>query len=384
MKLVDLSCPHCGAKLQVNGELKEATCNYCGQKFLVDDEVHHIQYENVEQAGYDFEKGRQRAKAEQQAAMNAQTVDTQPTVDTVTPQKKGGMGTCWKVLLWIFFFPIMLSIWIWKTDKIKDKRIKIGLIVAFWVIGIAINATNEKNKTTGTTTATTEATTEASTEATTESSDESATETTSLDEWPTVKALGLDDDTMISIYKEIETGYAGSPSYSIEGELTEEDLAADDAYAEQVLQEVGEKYSITADDADDVHGYVLMNYDELLAKKGADIANLTLDHSELLEVNTFAGNIIIKAKVSKNLLNDKMIRNSCYFEVYEAIQDYKLQYYNNLSYWAVADMTNGTEQKVISFEVSQEVMEMVANETIYENQLVDYLTDLWISPVLQD
>lgn len=385
MKLVDMKCPNCGAKLQVNSELKKATCNYCGQDFAIDDEVQHLQYDNVEQAGYEFEKGRQRAKAEQQAAMNAQSVDAQATTDTTTPQKKGGVGTCWKILLWLFFFPIMLSIWIWKTDKIKDKRIKIGLIVAFWVIGIVFNAINEKNenKTKGTTTNSTEVTTEASTEATTESADESATEASSEDEWPEVTALGLDDDTMITIYDEIDAGYANSPSYSIKGELTEEDLAADDAYAEQVLTDVGEKYGISADDASNVYSYVMWDYDKIAAKKGADITNIDLRCNDLLDVTTHAGNIIIKAKINPNITNE-LTRDGCYYDAYEVIQNYGLQYYKNLSYWAVADMTDGSEQKVISFEVTQDVLQKVADGTILEGNMGDYVTDLWIAPALQD
>lgn len=217
-----------------------------------------------------------------------------------------------------------------------------------------------------------------------ETATEAATDASTEDEWPSITALGLDDDTMITIYNEIEEAYANSPSYSNEGEMTEEDVAAEDTYADQVLQEIGEKYGITADDANNVYGYVLMNYDELIANKGTDIADLKLKTSDLLEVNSFGGNIIIKAKVSQNLLNNKMIRDSCYFEVYEAIQDYNLQNYNTLSYWAVADMTDGSEMKVISFDVTQDVMQKVADGTILENKMVDYVSDLWIAPVLQD
>ncbi len=65
MQLVDLSCPHCGAALKVDAENKNASCEHCGAKLFVDDEKQHLEVDNAEQAGYDFEKGRQRAQAEQ-------------------------------------------------------------------------------------------------------------------------------------------------------------------------------------------------------------------------------------------------------------------------------------------------------------------------------
>ncbi len=50
----------------MNIDLSERTayCGYCGTKLFVDDEVRHICYDNAEDAGYHFEKGRQRAQQE--------------------------------------------------------------------------------------------------------------------------------------------------------------------------------------------------------------------------------------------------------------------------------------------------------------------------------
>lgn len=62
MKLVELKCNQCGAKLEVNSELKQITCQYCGNLILMDDEIQHIQYDNMGQSGYDFEMGRLKAQ----------------------------------------------------------------------------------------------------------------------------------------------------------------------------------------------------------------------------------------------------------------------------------------------------------------------------------
>lgn len=61
MKLVDMKCPRCGANIKVDSDLNEATCEFCRSSFLLDDEVQHIQFDNMEQSGYDMEVGRKQA-----------------------------------------------------------------------------------------------------------------------------------------------------------------------------------------------------------------------------------------------------------------------------------------------------------------------------------
>ena len=67
MKLVDVSCPHCGANMKDTDNARTVHCDYCNHDFLIDDEVIQInhRFENAEQAGYEFEKGRQRYKDEE-------------------------------------------------------------------------------------------------------------------------------------------------------------------------------------------------------------------------------------------------------------------------------------------------------------------------------
>ncbi len=64
MKFVSIKCPHCGAKLTTTQNSKMVTCEYCNQDFMIDNEVKAVQFMNAEQAGYEFELGRQRAKEE--------------------------------------------------------------------------------------------------------------------------------------------------------------------------------------------------------------------------------------------------------------------------------------------------------------------------------
>ena len=64
MKLVKLICPNCGAKLETDGSLKKAFCQYCGTALLVDHEKRNMEWDNAEEAGYQFERGRMKAQQE--------------------------------------------------------------------------------------------------------------------------------------------------------------------------------------------------------------------------------------------------------------------------------------------------------------------------------
>ena len=72
LKLINLSCPNCGSQLQIDADNKQAKCDFCGNLLLIDDGIQHIQYDNAENAGYEFEKGRQRAQAEQRQRVQAE------------------------------------------------------------------------------------------------------------------------------------------------------------------------------------------------------------------------------------------------------------------------------------------------------------------------
>ncbi|WP_432629025.1 hypothetical protein [Brotaphodocola sp.] len=197
-------------------------------------------------------------------------------------------------------------------------------------------------------------------------------ETDEHDEWPEITALGLDNSTMLSIYNDYESAWKSSP----------DDPSAEADYESQVDQEIGSNYGISPENASLVYLYVMSNYDSLMAQSGADASGIKLKHGTLLDVTTSGGTIVLKAKITSSLTK-RLTTQSCFFDVYEAIQTYNLNQYDELQYWAVADMTNGSEQKVISFTITKDVLENVANGTIIENQLIDNASDVWLSPALQ-
>lgn len=186
MKLVNMICPQCGAKLEIDRKSNSAICQFCGAKLLIDDEVQHMQYDNAEETGYNFEKGRQRAKME--ASLNTlHSASLCPKCDssniTFTRESAGtrgyhkttalckNCGNTWTVttdiskaknrrtwlwvLGWLIIFPVPLTILMLRNKKL-DKRVRIGIIIIAWIayliIGIAGNSNGTIDHTTTTVT----------------------------------------------------------------------------------------------------------------------------------------------------------------------------------------------------------------------------------------
>ena len=92
--------------------------------------------------------------------------------------------------------------------------------------------------------------------------------------------------------------------------------------------------------------------------------------------------IVVKAKIEPSYSNEATV-NQNYFNVENLIQEQGCDAFDELQYWAVADMTDGSEQKVVSFTVSSSLIQMIAEGSVPANQLGDYVDDLYILPSLQ-
>ena len=139
MKLIDMTCPHCSAHLKVNPEKGQAICEHCGATILIDDEVQHVQYDNAEEAGYNFEKGRQRAQAE--AIRDAGNYSMQQNSE---PPKKKRRTWLW-VLGWICIFPLPLTILLLRKKNMKPI-LKYGIIAVAWILYLIIGLSGTSNK----------------------------------------------------------------------------------------------------------------------------------------------------------------------------------------------------------------------------------------------
>lgn len=135
MKLISMVCPHCGAQLQIEDGRKQVFCSHCGSKLLIDDEVIHHQFDDAEEAGYKFEKGRLKAQAEARMQQQSQTYSYVPP----EPEKPKKRRTWLWVLGWLLIFPVPLTI-LMLRKKDMNPKLKYGIIVASWIVYLALGA----------------------------------------------------------------------------------------------------------------------------------------------------------------------------------------------------------------------------------------------------
>lgn len=105
-------------------------------------------------------------------------------------------------------------------------------------------------------------------------------------------------------------------------------------------------------------------------------------HGELLSViDDEDGLAVVKVKISKSYSKSSTIAQN-YFNVSDLIKNRGFDKYTEIQYWAVADMNDGSEQKVISFTLDKDTIQAIANNEIVDNQIGDYSDDLWVHPNL--
>ena len=111
-----------------------------------------------------------------------------------------------------------------------------------------------------------------------------------------------------------------------------------------------------------------------------------LEYGELLELNENeidgAAVAVVKAKIDSQASN-KMTIDQNYYTVVDLIQNQGFDKYDEIQYWAVADMTDGSESKVIAFTLDKDLIDRIAAGSFPANTLGDYVTDLWILPSLE-
>ena len=110
----------------------------------------------------------------------------------------------------------------------------------------------------------------------------------------------------------------------------------------------------------------------------------SVEFGTLLDANSDGGEgntLVVKVKIEANLTN-KMTISQNYHNIIDIVKNQKCDTYDAIDYWAVADMTDGTEGKVISFLVSKNVIDGIKAGNIVATTLEDNLNDLWILPSL--
>jgi len=104
-------------------------------------------------------------------------------------------------------------------------------------------------------------------------------------------------------------------------------------------------------------------------------------HGELQDFidnsDTKKHNCVIKAKIEQSLTNRTTITQN-FFNVEDFIKNQNGNTYDEIQYWAVANMANGEESKVISFTIDKDTIDKLYNNQIAANQLDTYLSDFCV------
>ncbi len=114
-----------------------------------------------------------------------------------------------------------------------------------------------------------------------------------------------------------------------------------------------------------------------------DINGLALEHGDLTSVTSSGGNcVVVKAKIKPSYDNEATI-NQNYHNICHLILDHGFDSCSEIQYWAVADMSNGSEEKVISFSVGQDLIGKIKSKAVVAAELGSYVSDLYIHQSLE-
>ncbi|MCF0106780.1 MAG: hypothetical protein HUJ53_08470, partial [Holdemanella sp.] len=118
MKLVNLRCPNCGAMLDINPNQSIQNCAYCDASILIE-------------------------------TNQPQKIVTPPSHENISYpkliEKKKKKHTWLWVIGWIFFFPIPLSILIWRSERLP-KKVRILLICSIFLLFLLAGFSNQSAK----------------------------------------------------------------------------------------------------------------------------------------------------------------------------------------------------------------------------------------------
>ena len=133
MEFIEAKCPHCAAALSVDPSRKTVVCEYCGSQIILGEDVSLPSPDEAEEAGYRFEKGRQRAQAEMRSGGSAYAPQT------ASPRKR---RTWLWVIGWILIFPLPLTILMIRNKKL-NIWVRIAIVAAAWIFYIGVGMSGD-------------------------------------------------------------------------------------------------------------------------------------------------------------------------------------------------------------------------------------------------
>lgn len=147
-------------------------------------------------------------------------------------------------------------------------------------------------------------------------------------------------------------------------------------------------YDLTESTKEVLNRYSLLPIDGTIASSNieTDIENTyvcSIKFGTLLDSNVYDNKLVIKTKISPSYSNSATINQNA-FNVADIIKNQGAYKFDEIQYWAVSDMTDGSESKVISFTVSKDLINKIKNGTVVDNKVIDYADDVWILPSLRN
>ena len=116
-------------------------------------------------------------------------------------------------------------------------------------------------------------------------------------------------------------------------------------------------------------------------EKKSDISSLKF--GKLLNTTINGNTLIIKAKISPSYSNTATINQNGH-NVEDIILNQGGDSFDEIQYWAVSDMTDGSESKVISFTLKKKQIDLVKNNKLFGRDIVSQASDVWILPSLKN
>ena len=110
MKLVDLTCPSCGGKMQLNPELETVSCNYCGNQMILDKEIVEQKITGGYDFGYEQEQGRIQAQQEEEERKRLEEERKQKIIKFNKVQNNISTVTLLEFAICFCFFEILFMI----------------------------------------------------------------------------------------------------------------------------------------------------------------------------------------------------------------------------------------------------------------------------------
>ena len=137
MRLIKMSCPHCGGAMEISNHAEQAKCPYCDSVVLIERDAPSKTKADLEREGYAFEQGRIRA---QQEAKTEEFVERLFRAQVERMSRPKSKNLVWWILGWLFLPAIPITILTVRTKKLPIAA-KVVILSIVWFFALAIITT---------------------------------------------------------------------------------------------------------------------------------------------------------------------------------------------------------------------------------------------------